>query len=223
LPRAFARRKIPLAARAESANRSLTVVSKTSDNEYSTAALGNSEVASVKYSPRAAIPELGQRCENDSKVSALGRGEEPNDVLNEEPSWSKLICDPGKLKEESRPLPGEPCPLARDAEILTRESTREEINPFRFIIHAPNVVINRRLRPMPTQHPPAPLINLGLPRNLHPRTLQPQVKAANPGERGTDDHNSSLIARASSSASRAFEAASEAGNVSGIPAIAISA
>jgi hypothetical protein len=128
LPRAFARRKIPLAARAESAYRSLTVISKTSDNEHSTAALGNSEESSVDHPPTDAIPDFGQRCEKDSKVSALGRGEEPHDVFKDNPSWPKLICDPCELKEETGALTLEACSLAGNAEILAGESSAENVD-----------------------------------------------------------------------------------------------
>jgi len=128
LPRAEARRKIPFAARCESAYRSLTVVSKTSDNKNSTAALGNSKESSVNHPPGNAIPDFGQRCENDSKVSSVGRGEEPNDVFKHDPSWLKLICDSGELKEQAGAVTGESGSLPGDAEILARESSAEQVN-----------------------------------------------------------------------------------------------
>lgn len=130
LPRAAARLRIPVAARADSAYRWLGFATSTSDNEHSTAALGNSEETSVENPPRQAIPEVGQRCENDSHVSAVGRGEEPRDVLNEQPAWSKLICDPSELEEEAGSFAGEPCASSGDGDVLTREPAREEINRF---------------------------------------------------------------------------------------------
>lgn len=74
LPRADARRKIPLAARAESAYRRSGLPTRMSDNEHSTAALGNSEEPSVEYPPRQAIPEVGQRPEDGPEVSPVTSG-----------------------------------------------------------------------------------------------------------------------------------------------------
>jgi hypothetical protein len=48
---------MPLAALALKEYRGGAVGSKTADNEHSTAALGDSEVASIQSSPRHAIPE----------------------------------------------------------------------------------------------------------------------------------------------------------------------
>jgi hypothetical protein len=49
-------------------------VSMTSNNIDSLARLGDSEVATIKNSPSDAIPEVGQRANNDSEVSsAVGR------------------------------------------------------------------------------------------------------------------------------------------------------
>jgi hypothetical protein len=117
-----------VAARAESAYRGFGLATSTSDNEHSTAPLGNSEETSVENPPRKAIPEVGQRCENDPKVSAVGRTEEPRDVLNEEPAWSKLICDPGELEEQAGSFAGESASLPGDTEVLAREPAAEEVN-----------------------------------------------------------------------------------------------
>ena len=43
-------------------------ISKTSDNEDSTAALGDSEVLSVQHSPRDAIPDVNQRFDDGCHV-----------------------------------------------------------------------------------------------------------------------------------------------------------
>tara|TARA_Y100000310_G_scaffold258685_1_gene267163 strand:- start:53 stop:187 length:135 start_codon:yes stop_codon:yes gene_type:complete len=42
-----------------------------SDNEDSTASLGNSEVLRVKHAPLKAVPELGQLTDDDSEISAV--------------------------------------------------------------------------------------------------------------------------------------------------------
>jgi hypothetical protein len=45
-----------------------SVISKISDNEHTSAPLGNSKVLSVKHSVGEAIPELNQRPEDGTKV-----------------------------------------------------------------------------------------------------------------------------------------------------------
>jgi hypothetical protein len=182
LPRTLARLKIPLAARAESAYRSLTVISKTSDNEHSTAPLGNSKESSVKCSPRAAKPDFPQRCEKDSKVSAVGRGEEPSDVFKDDPSWPKLICDPCELKEETGALTLEACSLAGNAEVLAREAAAEEVDGFGFCVDCANIVIDGCVRPVSAQHSSAPLVDFGLPQDGHSGALKAEVEASDPAK-----------------------------------------
>jgi len=51
-----------------------TSVSKTSDNEHTAAALGHSEILSVKYPPGDAIPEFDQPPKDDSEVGSSVAG-----------------------------------------------------------------------------------------------------------------------------------------------------
>jgi hypothetical protein len=44
------------------------------DKEHATAPLGDSEVSRVQHSPGQAIPEVGQRRENDSEIASVLRG-----------------------------------------------------------------------------------------------------------------------------------------------------
>ena len=100
-----------------------------SGKEHSTPALGDSEVASVKYPPGEAIPEVGQGCENEGKVAAVGRGEKPWDVLDQEPSWSKVICDPGVLEEQVTSVSvDESGSSAGDGDVLAGEPAAEKVN-----------------------------------------------------------------------------------------------
>jgi hypothetical protein len=63
---------------------------------------------------------------------------------------------------------------------LAREAAREELDFFRAAIYCTNVVVDNCVGPMPSQHSPAPLINLGLPQDAHTGPLEPEVKPANP-------------------------------------------
>ena len=87
LPRLAARRRIPEAAFAESEYLGWTPdVSKMSDNEHTAAALWDSEILSIEYSPRHAIPEFIQRVEDEGKVASLMRGEKSGNLLDEYPA-----------------------------------------------------------------------------------------------------------------------------------------
>ena len=74
-PRRDARRKIPWQAFGlkEYLCRCAPVVSKTSDNDDSTAALGDSEMASVQHSVGEPIPALSQGPEDGSHVPSSPR------------------------------------------------------------------------------------------------------------------------------------------------------
>ena len=131
LPRFAALRRIPFATFEERKKRLGTFDSKMSDNEHAAASLGDSEVSRVQHSPRHAIPEVGQRRENDDEISATVRGKESGYVLNEEPAGVKSVGDPGELEEERRPRAFESRTLPGDAEVLAGEPAADEISGTR--------------------------------------------------------------------------------------------
>jgi hypothetical protein len=70
----FARFKIPAAARALNEYFSGTSsITKMSDNEHTTASLGDSEVLSVKHSEREPIPKFSQRREDGAQIPSSVR------------------------------------------------------------------------------------------------------------------------------------------------------
>jgi len=87
LPIRSALLKIPVAAFGLKKYRSGTGRrSKSSDNEDSCAALWDAEVTTVKYSPRHAIPEVGQRPNDNSEISAVVGREETCNVFDDD-NW----------------------------------------------------------------------------------------------------------------------------------------
>jgi hypothetical protein len=70
---------MPTAAFALKQNLCGALASKTRDNEYSTASLGDSEVSSVKSSPRNAVPEF---------VHFTDEGEEVSSIVGSEDAWN---------------------------------------------------------------------------------------------------------------------------------------
>ena len=100
-PRFFARRKIPEAAFALKKNLCGAWLSKTSDNEQTAAALGDSEKLAVKHTPLNPIPALDhEKPEDFRKVSSVVTTEKSGNILEEEPSGSKLVQDSRKLVNE---------------------------------------------------------------------------------------------------------------------------
>lgn len=125
---------MPLAARADSEYLAGTLcggsrisVSDGSDDEHTPAALRHSEETAVDNPPAHAIPEVGQRSKHDSEVPTAVAGEETWNVLDENPSGSKSVDDPGELEEQAGAFPGEPAAASSNGEVLARESSAEEI------------------------------------------------------------------------------------------------
>jgi hypothetical protein len=126
---------MPLAARADSEYLSGTFcggsrisVSAGSDDEHAASSLRHSEVTAVENPPGHAVPEVGQRSKHCSEVPTAVRREETGNVLDEKPSGSKSVCESGELEEQAGSLPGEPCSLAGDGDVLAGEPSAEEIN-----------------------------------------------------------------------------------------------
>jgi hypothetical protein len=111
-----------------SAHRSTRTSSK---YKHTPPSLGDSEESAVQQSPGEVVkPEVAQRRENDGEISATVRGKESGYVLDEdEPSWSnKFVGDSHELIEEPAPFSLEAGSLAGDAEVLTWESSAEDID-----------------------------------------------------------------------------------------------
>ena len=70
-----------------------------SDNEHSTASLGNSEVLRIKHPVGPPIPEFCQDIEDDSHISSAARMEESWDILDKDPARRKRLDDFTELKE----------------------------------------------------------------------------------------------------------------------------
>jgi hypothetical protein len=119
-PRFAARRRIPRAALGlkKYLDRSGRV-SKTSDKEDATAALGDSEPLSIQNSPRHAVPEVIQVPEDGTEIASPADRQEPWDILAEEPTGTCLIQESHHVPPQSRAwvshaaaTPGNRVPLA---------------------------------------------------------------------------------------------------------------
>jgi hypothetical protein len=128
-PRFAARRRIPAHAFGLKKNLGGTGrVSKTSDNEHTTASLGHSEVLSVKHAVGEPIPELAQRPEDGAHVPSVSRRQEARDVFDDNPPRSEFVSESHEFVKESATLARETGAAPGDAEVLTRETSRKNVN-----------------------------------------------------------------------------------------------
>jgi len=74
--------------------------SKMSDNDDSTAPLGDSEALSVQHSPGEAIPEVSQRPDDGTHVPSSMRRQEARDVLEDDPTGRELAQEPDDVPVE---------------------------------------------------------------------------------------------------------------------------
>lgn len=146
-------------------------------------------------------PDVAQRPENDSEISATVGSEQAGDVLKEEPSaWAnKLICDSGELEEESGPGAGQSGSSSGDGEVLAGASATEKVKagvgaptpvpilivPISFsrgssIISSdqPYVVTAGDSGPVLGEDSPAPGVGFALEDDSHSCALESKVHAA---------------------------------------------
>jgi hypothetical protein len=140
-PRFDARRRMPVAARADSENRcgalgcntSRRVVGTASqtEDEYPSSALGHSEVASVENPVRHAVPEFRHATEERRHVSPSMAGEESRYVFEEDGGRSVSLHKVEEREGEAAAggvvgAPVEAAPLPGDAEVLAGEAAGPE-------------------------------------------------------------------------------------------------
>jgi hypothetical protein len=198
---------MPRAARADSeylagtsCGGSRISVSDGSDDEHASASLRHSEETAVENPPCHAVPDVGQRSNNDSEVPAAVRGEQSGYVLDEKPSRLKRLSDAGELVEEDGSLASEASSLSSHGYVLAREAAAEKINrPFvqlsrglmsvtasskfrRSKPNVSNVLVDGHSGPMVGEHPSSPRIRLTEEGVSKPSTGEAKVEPADAGE-----------------------------------------
>lgn len=156
------------------------------NNVDSTALLGDSEVFTVKHTPRDAIPEFVQRLEYDGEVASSVAREKAVNVFEDNCSWKTFSNEPHKVVKEPRLVPSKPRsrPHSSKREVLAWESCRPDIS-FRDIcvIELPYVRIQGQFGPVLAKDVAAKRLNLTLESHFEPSALQPQIEAADTREK----------------------------------------
>src|SRR5690606_15253807 len=183
-PRRSARRSTPLAAFGLKKYLDGTgCVSKTSDNEHTTASLGHSEVLSVKHTVGPPIPEFPQRPDDGSHVLAPVGRQKSRDVFDDHPTGAELIKDASELEEESGPLASQPSTVSSHREVLAGKASANKVNWFKPVSANRLHILDRLcLGELPSQHPAAPRVDLDHPDRRHPGPADPLVEPADAGE-----------------------------------------
>src|SRR5258708_9424833 len=168
LPLFSARRRMPHAALALKKNLWGTWLSKISDNEHSTAALGHSEIAAVKHAPRNPIPAFDhENAEDFRKVSSLVGRKKSGNIFHDKPTGSQFAQDARKLVKESSALSGEPGAQSCDRDILAGNSRRNAIDGLEVsLANMGNIGESMNGWPMVSQHSSAKFITFHLPFDL---------------------------------------------------------
>ena len=105
-----------------------TPVSKTRDNEDSTATLRDSEVLSVQDPHGEPIAELHQRPEEGTKVPSTIRTEDTWHVFPDDPSGLEFISEAKKDEGEVAAWVGKSFAEAGDGEGLARSSSDQQVD-----------------------------------------------------------------------------------------------
>ena len=133
-PRFSARRRIPAHALAlKKYRRGTSPVSKTSDNEDATAALGNSEELSVKNSVRDPIPEFPQDPEDGSKRPPSIDRQQAGDVLEDNPSGKNSANNSKAFKRDVATRVIHPRPESCDGKGLAGTPENKDIWSFKAV------------------------------------------------------------------------------------------
>ncbi len=223
MPRESDRFKMPRAARSDRKNLSGTFGSGTMisvsvgcDDEHAPSTLRHSEEAAVENPPSHAVPEVGQRSNNDSEVPTAVATEQPRYVLEENPSRSKSVDDSGDLEEESCLGADESCSLSGDGHVLAGESSSDEIkrngawvSPPLFAnagatgiclssrrwfdTHISYVVVDGDSGPVVGEHSSSPLVRLAEEGVLEPGSGQSIVHPSDSAEEAADIHLTSSV------------------------------
>jgi hypothetical protein len=164
LPRRAARRRIPAQAfPLKKYRRGTSPVSKMSDNEDATAALGHSEELSVQDPPGATIPEFRQLFEDRAKVPSAVRGQNSGNVFPDDPTGPKAASKPAKFEGQAATRVTQAASSSGDAKALTGGPSGQNVDCRSICFDASEVAAIEYERIVVRQQRAAKRIDLGKP------------------------------------------------------------
>jgi hypothetical protein len=173
-------RRIPDAALGLKKNLGGTWLSKTSDKEHATAALGDSEKSRVEHTPLNPIPAVDhENAEDFCKVSSTVRTEKSGNILENKPRGSQLLQDSRKLVKEPSTFSSEPGAFSGDADILAGDAGADDVHSPQMIpSNMADILEAFGIREMGLQHGAAEGFKFHLPGDPITRPLEGEIETA---------------------------------------------
>ncbi|VVQ02525.1 hypothetical protein PS906_05148 [Pseudomonas fluorescens] len=109
-------------------------MSITGDQEYSTTLLGDSEILSIKHSPKSHVPAVRKGPDDCFKVVAIVDSEQVNDVFKHHPARLYFFEDSYDFPKQSAAFAAQSADVsvafsgAGDADVLAGESSGEDVD-----------------------------------------------------------------------------------------------
>ena len=165
------------------------VASKTGDQEEAAAALGDSEILSIKHPSASQITAFGKGPDHVFKVSAIVDSEQPRDVFNDHPLRPELPDDAHPFPEEAAALSGEAgaspvaAGVAHDADVLAGEAEGDAIDgpevPGADVAHVAKLASSGK---SVSEGSPIFKVQFDLPDALPAGALEAEIESADAGK-----------------------------------------
>ncbi len=154
-------------------------------NEHSSSHVWRTHGARGYARPLRIVPESGQVSEYASKPPR----KESCDVLHEDELRSKLANDSRELAPQARSLASKPSTTTGKADVLALDPAGYEVDALEGVrSDVSHVSKPGNAGPVLLEHSVAEVVDLNLPPHFHPRALEPEVHAADPGEQAAEPH-----------------------------------
>ncbi|HKB50994.1 MAG TPA: hypothetical protein VKC63_06150 [Solirubrobacterales bacterium] len=139
------------------------------------------------------MPCFGQVSENSPDRPAVPAlplpGEEGGHVLHDDVSRSKLANDPGELGPKTRAGAVDASSSTGATEVLAGEAAADEIDGVELAgSDLPHVLESGGVGEVPGEDGPAEGVELDLPGDAHPRSLEAEVESADSRKEAADIH-----------------------------------
>ncbi|MBB5198506.1 hypothetical protein HNR39_000316 [Glaciimonas immobilis] len=142
---------------------------------------------SIKHAPVSQIPAFGKGSDDRLEVFAIVAIEQPRDVLKHHPLGPKLVKDADNFEEQAGAAACKSAPLAHGADILTGESSCDNVDVREVVSAAESdIVVLRSVREAAGEDRPADRVDFDLPHGFETGLFESEIEAADPCEQTTD-------------------------------------
>lgn len=152
----------------------------TRDQEYAATLLGDSEILSIKHSPKSHIPAVRKGPDDCLKVAAIVDSEQVNDVLKDHPARLCFLENSYDFPKQSAPFALETSgPATGNADVLIRETRGDDIDGRQVVGTALAHVFKLACMGKSIgKHSPVDGVELDLPGGAVPGVFKSDIKAS---------------------------------------------